>query len=143
MASAAVADPAPPPGSRPPPEDPFEHMNRGFYAGHNGLDRTFFLPLAKLYRFLTPGLIGQAIHNGVQNLSEPVIVANDILQGRLKQAARDGVRVVANSTAGFLGIIDVAKKAGIPHQDNDFGITLGKWGPTSSCRWWAPPTCAT
>ena len=127
IGDAAYADPAPANGA-PPPEDPFESMNRGFYAGHNGLDRTFFLPLAKLYRALTPGFIGKAIHNGVTNLAEPVVVANDILQGRLKQATHDALRITANSTAGFLGMMDVATPAGLPHHDNDFGVTLGRWG---------------
>jgi phospholipid-binding lipoprotein MlaA len=127
LGGAVYADPVPAKGA-PPPEDPFEAMNRGFYAGHNGLDRTFFLPLARLYRLLTPGFIGVAIHNGVTNLAEPVVVANDILQGRFKQATHDALRITANSTAGFLGMMDVATPAGLPHHDNDFGITLGRWG---------------
>lgn len=127
VGGAAYADPVPA-NSAPPPEDPFERMNRGFYAGHNGLDRAIFLPLARLYRALTPGFIGEAIHNGVTNLSEPVVLANDILQGRFKQATRDALRITANSTAGFLGMMDVATRAGLPHHDNDFGVTLGVWG---------------
>jgi phospholipid-binding lipoprotein MlaA len=127
LAGVARADPVPAQGA-PPPEDPFESMNRGFFASHNGLDKTFFLPLAKLYRFLTPGFIGQAIHNGLVNLSEPVVIANDILQARFHRAGQDTLRLTANSTAGFLGIMDVATKAGLPHHDNDFGITLGRWG---------------
>ena len=127
LGGAACADPVPARGA-PPPEDPFEAMNRGFYAGHNGLDRTVFLPLARLYRALTPGFIGEAIHNGVTNLAEPVGLANDILQGRFKQATHDALRITANSTAGLLGMMDVATPAGLPHHDNDFGITLGVWG---------------
>jgi len=127
MGGAACADPVPA-NTAPPPEDPFEAMNRGFYAGHSGLDRAFFLPLARIYRALTPGFIGEAIHNGVTNLSEPVVVANDILQGHFKQATHDALRITANSTAGFLGMMDVATPAGLPHHDNDFGITLGRWG---------------
>ncbi|HUO12278.1 MAG TPA: MlaA family lipoprotein [Caulobacteraceae bacterium] len=123
----AYADPLPAAG-RPPPEDPYEAMNRRFYASHNGLDRTIFLPLAKLYRALTPGFIGEAIHNALTNLHEPVIVANDILQGRLGHAAEGVWRLAANSTVGLGGMIDVAAKAGYPHHDNDFGITLGVWG---------------
>ncbi|HTX48024.1 MAG TPA: VacJ family lipoprotein [Caulobacteraceae bacterium] len=127
VGGAAYAGPVPASG-KPPPEDPFEAMNRSFYASHNGLDRAIFLPLARLYRALTPGFIGEAIHNGVTNLSEPVVLANDILQGRFKQATRDALRITANSTAGFLGVMDVATPAGLPHHDNDFGITLGRWG---------------
>jgi phospholipid-binding lipoprotein MlaA len=127
LSGVARADPLPAQGA-PPPEDPFESMNRGFYASHNGLDKTFFLPLAKLYRFLTPGFIGEAIHNGLVNLTEPVVIANDVLQARFHRAGQDALRLTANSTAGFLGIMDVATKAGLPHHDNDFGVTLGVWG---------------
>jgi phospholipid-binding lipoprotein MlaA len=110
------------------PGDPFEHANRKFYAASASGDKHIFLPLAKLYHALTPGFIGVAIHNIITNLSEPVVIANDILQVRLKRAARDTARLTANTLAGFGGIIDVADKAGIPYEANDFGVTLGVWG---------------
>jgi phospholipid-binding lipoprotein MlaA len=62
------------------------------------------------------------------NISEPVIIANDVLQGRPKRAVHDTVRLVANSSVGLLGAIDVATSAGLPFESNDFGITLGRWG---------------
>src|SRR5579872_4531018 len=120
-ASPALAQPAP-------ADDPFESANRQAFAGHTGLDKGLFRPLARLYHALTPGLIGVAIHNVLTNLSEPVIIANDVLQLRLKRAAHDTLRLTANTTAGWLGIMDVATPAGLPHQDNDFGVTLGRWG---------------
>jgi phospholipid-binding lipoprotein MlaA len=110
------------------PEDPYEASNRQAYAAHFKLDRWILAPLARLYHALTPGPIGKAIHNVVSNLSEPIIIANDVLQFRLKRALHDTLRVTANSTAGILGLMDVATPAGLPHQDNDFGITLGRWG---------------
>ena len=110
------------------PDDPYERMNRRFYASATYADRRFFLPLARFYHLLTPGPIGIAIHNMVTNLSEPVIVANDILQFRGRAAGRDFVRLAANTTAGIGGMIDVAAPQGLPHHDNDFGITLGVWG---------------
>ena len=109
-------------------DDPFEAANRQAFAGHTGLDKGFFRPLARLYHALTPGPIGVAIHNVLTNLSEPVIIANDLLQLRLKRAAHDTLRLTANTTAGWLGVMDVATPAGLPHQDNDFGVTLGRWG---------------
>ncbi|MFI4934902.1 MAG: VacJ family lipoprotein, partial [Caulobacterales bacterium] len=110
------------------PEDPFEGTNRALYSSHSGLDNTFFRPLAKLYHALTPGPIGKAIHNVLVNLSEPVVIANDLLQARFGRATHDTLRFTANSTAGWLGLMDVAGGAGLPHQDNDFGVTLGRWG---------------
>jgi len=110
------------------PDDPYEASNRQMYALEDGLDRTILLPLAKLYHALTPGPIGQGIHNVLQNLSEPVVIINDVLQGRLKRAGRETLRLTANTTAGFVGLMDVATPAGLPRQDTDFGITLGRWG---------------
>jgi phospholipid-binding lipoprotein MlaA len=121
-----AAEPAP--AATPPPEDPFERLNRRIYVQSTGADTKYFLPLAKAYHRLAPGPIGEAIHNFITNLSEPVIIANDILQARFKAAGRDFLRLTANSLAGIGGLIDVATPAGLPFHDNDFGITLGVWG---------------
>jgi phospholipid-binding lipoprotein MlaA len=110
------------------PGDPYEATNRRFFASQMGLDKGFFRPLARFYHTLTPGVIGVAVHNVLSNLSEPVIIANDLLQFRLKRAAHDTLRLTANTTAGWLGLIDVATPAGLVYRDNDFGVTLGRWG---------------
>jgi phospholipid-binding lipoprotein MlaA len=110
------------------PEDPYESINRRIYVSSTSADTRFFLPAAKAYHRLTPGPIGEAIHNVLVNLSEPVVIANDILQARFKSAGRDLLRLTANSLAGIGGMIDVATPAGLPHHDNDFGVTLGVWG---------------
>jgi phospholipid-binding lipoprotein MlaA len=110
------------------PDDPYEGLNRRVYEGSTGADTHIFLPIARVYHALTPGLIGKAIHNVITNLSEPVVIANDILQARFRMAGRDTLRLTANSLAGLAGIIDVAARAGLPHHDNDFGVTLGVWG---------------
>jgi phospholipid-binding lipoprotein MlaA len=125
---AAGAAHAQPLGTAPPSEDPYERINRRIYAQSIGADVKYFLPLAKAYHRLSPGPVGEAIHNFLTNISEPVIIANDILQGRLKVAGHDFLRLTANSLAGIGGLIDVATPAGLPHHDNDFGITLGVWG---------------
>ena len=111
----------------PVPEDPFERLNRRFYGLQGGFNRVF-LPIAKIYRALTPGPIGAAIHNMLLNLNEPVVIANDVLQARFRDAGRETLRLTANSTLGVGGMIDVAGRNGLPRKDNDFGITLGRWG---------------
>jgi phospholipid-binding lipoprotein MlaA len=110
------------------PDDPYEGINRRFYASAMHVNEKYFTPLVRLYHALTPGLIGVAIHNMITNLNEPVVIVNDVLQVRLKAAARDTFRVAANTSLGIGGMIDLAGKEGIPHHDNDFGITLGVWG---------------
>ena len=110
------------------PGDPLEKWNRKFFAASMAADQKYFLPISRLYQKLTPGVLGLAVHNFVTNLSEPVIVGNDLLQGRVRRGADDFARLVTNTTFGLGGIIDLAKRQGLPHRENDFGITLGVWG---------------
>src|SRR5262249_3664114 len=109
------------------PGDPFESVNRRIYSSSSGADRNLLLPLAKLYRALPPGPTGKALHNIFSNLGDPANIANDVLQARLKRAVHDTLRFPANSIAGWGGLMDVATPAGLPHHDNDFGVTLGVW----------------
>jgi phospholipid-binding lipoprotein MlaA len=110
------------------PGDPYEKINRQFYERQADVDRKYVFPLTQLYHRLTPGPFGMAIHNLVTELSEPVVIINDILQGRFVSARKDLIRITANATFGLAATIDVAGKHGFPHHDNDFGITLGVWG---------------
>jgi phospholipid-binding lipoprotein MlaA len=112
----------------PTPGDPYEQLNRKFFAVSMAADQKYFLPISRLYHTLTPGVLGLAIHNFVTNLSEPAIIANDMLQGRVRRGADNIARLVTNTTFGIGGIIDLARREGLPHRNNDFGVTLGVWG---------------
>lgn len=108
--------------------DPWQKINRFFFKVHNGLDKVLIHPAAMVYKALTPGPIGKAAHNFLTNISEPAILANDLLQFRFKRAGETSVRLVGNTLAGFGGLVDVAGKAGVPFHDNGFAITLGRYG---------------
>lgn len=110
------------------PDDPHEKLNRLFFARTMELDQRYFLPVTRLYQSLAPGVLGLAIHNFVTNLSEPVVIGNDLLQLRLRRGADDLARMVTNTTFGLGGLIDLAKRQGLPHRENDFGVTLGRLG---------------
>jgi phospholipid-binding lipoprotein MlaA len=132
----AQAAPSAPPLPTPPaaaaaahtPGDPWERLNRFNYAIESALDRHLIIPLTHVYRAITPGPIGRGIHNVLTNLSEPTVFFNDVLQGRIKQAEVTAGRFMTNSTIGLAGLIDVAGKWGMPHHNNEFGVTLGHWG---------------
>ena len=110
------------------PGDPWEHTNREAYAVQNALDHYFFGPAAELFKHLSPGPIGHGIHNFIVNLSEPNAFVNDVLQLRIKRAAVPAGRFLANTTIGILGLFDVADGWGLHHHDNEFGVTLGRYG---------------
>ena len=115
------------PGWTATPGDPWEPLNRRGYAVQGALDRHAIRPLSKVYRKLTPGPIGRGIHNFLVNLSEPKALINDLLQLRLQRAAVPAGRLLVNSTAGLLGLFDVAARFGLIHHDNGFGVTLGRY----------------
>lgn len=110
------------------PGDPWERTNRKAYALQERLDRIFIRPIARLFHALAPGPIGKGIHNALTNLSEPVVFANDLMQFRIKRASITIGRLATNSTIGLLGLFDVAERLGLPHHNDDFGVTLGRYG---------------
>jgi len=109
------------------PSDPFEGMNRRFFAIQEALDKHVLGPLAHGFG-AAPGPLRMALRNFGRNLGEPVVFVNDLLQGRVKQAAVTVARIVINTTVGVGGVMDIAKKNHLPHHDNSFGTTLGRWG---------------
>jgi phospholipid-binding lipoprotein MlaA len=110
------------------PGDPWEPANRKGYAVQDFLDRHIIHPLSKVYKALTPGPIRRGIHNVLVNLSEPAALFNDVMQLRIKRAGVPAARLVVNSTMGILGLFDVAAHMGLIHHDNEFGVTLGRYG---------------
>ena len=108
--------------------DPFEKMNRIILEYNLGTDRVILRPVAKSYRKIVPTPVRKGIGNFFSNLWEPMTVVNDLLQGKVGQAANDTFRFLVNTTAGVLGIFDVASKLKLPKHKEDFGQTLAVWG---------------
>jgi phospholipid-binding lipoprotein MlaA len=108
--------------------DPLEPANRVFYAVNDGLDVVFLRPVALAYRNVLPDPVQRGVHNVLTNLSSPVRLANDMMQGKPRRAGDTLVRFVVNTTAGVVGIFDVADDLGYKYHDSDFGMTLASWG---------------
>jgi len=108
--------------------DPLEPMNRGIFAFNQTFDRFFFKPLAQGYRAIVPELGRDAIKHFLDNLGEPLVFANNLMQGEFKRADHSAGRFIINSVAGVGGIFDVATKSGIEPESGDFGQTLYSWG---------------
>ena len=109
-------------------EDPIESLNRTIYQFNTTFDDYLLEPTAKGYDKITPAPIKTGISNFFSNLSYPVVVVNDLLQGKFLQGGSDFARVIVNSTVGVLGIFDVASHLDMPKHSEDFGQTLAGWG---------------
>ncbi len=108
--------------------DPWEGFNRGVFSFNETLDKYLLKPVAQGYDYVTPPLIRTGIGNFFNNIGEISTVANDLLQGKFKQAGLDSTRFLVNSTVGFLGLMDIGSRIGFERHDEDFGQTLGYWG---------------
>lgn len=108
--------------------DPIENVNRKIFDFNQVVDRYVLVPAAKGYRAALPSPVRDSIHDFLNNLSEPLIFANDTLQARFDYARDSVVRFVLNSTIGMGGLVDVAGRWGIPYRENDLGVTFGVWG---------------
>jgi phospholipid-binding lipoprotein MlaA len=110
------------------PEDPFESYNRKMFSINNQLDRVLAKPVAKAYVKVTPAPVRGWVGNFFSNLGDPWIGVNNLLQGKPVDALSDFMRFMVNSTIGIGGLLDVATEAQLPKHDEDFGLTLGRWG---------------
>jgi phospholipid-binding lipoprotein MlaA len=112
-------------------DDPWIGMNRGLYKFNDGIDRAALKPAAKAYKTVTPEWFRDATGRFFSNLSYPLTMVNQLLQGKTKLFVQDTGRFIANSTLGIGGLFDVADKMGMPSHDEDFGQTLAVWGVPS------------
>lgn len=109
-------------------EDPWEGVNRAVFRFNDTVDTYTLKPLAQGYQKVTPDVIETGIGNVFSNLGDVVVLANDLLQGKIRDAGIDTSRVLFNSTFGVLGFFDVATRMGLHKNDEDLGQTLGAWG---------------
>ncbi len=108
--------------------DPAEAINREIFSGNKVFDDFILKPVARAYaEDLSPEL-RQGIHNFTTNIGEPVVLANDLLQGNVERAWNTAQRFAVNSTIGIAGFADVAGTWGRPHHYVDLGQTFGVWG---------------
>ena len=108
--------------------DPFEAFNRDVYAFNVDFDKAIGKPVASSYVKYTPVPVRRSITNFFNNLWEPNSIINALLQGKVHKAASSTARFLINSTAGILGLFDVAAKLEVPRQQEDLGQTLAVWG---------------
>lgn len=127
---ASVAPPTAKPKRRHAKGDSLEGFNRAMFSVHQVLDRIFFRPVSMAYKKIVPKVVRKGIRHFFSNIGEPLVFANDVLQLKPKRAVKTFGRFLVNSTVGIGGVLDVAKTRdfGLPHHDNSFGDTLGRYG---------------
>ncbi|WP_246116918.1 MlaA family lipoprotein [Denitrobaculum tricleocarpae] len=108
--------------------DPIELLNRFVFAFNDAVDVTLFQPASALYRFVLPEEVRDSVRNFMRNISSPVILANDLLQGEWERAESTTTRFFVNTTIGLAGLFDVADDMGYEYHDEDFGQTLATYG---------------
>jgi phospholipid-binding lipoprotein MlaA len=109
--------------------DPLEPLNRAFFEFNRVLDGMFLEPFARIYRYVTPQFLRDAVRNFLDNLDTPVVLANDILQGEPYRAEKTIGRFMLNTIMGLGGLIDVGGLLGMPERHKeDFGQTLAVYG---------------
>lgn len=114
--------------AKPRTDDPLEKFNRSAYQFNDTVDKLAIRPVAMGYRKVTNAPVRRSFSDFFTNIRMPITVANDLLQARPKQALQSTGRFLINISLGIGGFFDPASKLGVPLEDNDFGITLARWG---------------
>ncbi len=109
-------------------EDPFEDLNRALLDNNLWTYDNLVEPVVRAYRWAVPEALRLGVSNVIDNLAQPRIFVNDLLQGEWQRAADSFARFAFNSTIGFGGLFDRASEMRIPRHDEDFGQTLAVYG---------------
>lgn len=108
--------------------DPFEGFNRTMYGFNQTVDEAVLRPVATAYKSALPGFVQTGVRNFFSNIGDIFISVNNLLQGKVIEAANDGMRFAVNTTIGGLGVLDWATEMGLEKHNEDFGQTFGRWG---------------
>ncbi len=108
--------------------DPLEPFNRQTLDLNLLLDRILLKPATKVYIAVVPEEGRDALKRALDNMKEPVVVINNVLQGEPARAGIAAGRFTVNSTLGVGGLLEIAAKWGLEKQIGDFGQTLFVWG---------------
>ena len=108
--------------------DPLEPVNRAVFNANDAIDTAILRPIAEGYRAVVPQFVRDRIRAFIDNLQEPRIFVNNMLQLRINDAGYTFARFYVNSTLGLGGLFDIASEHGLARQTGDFGQTLAVWG---------------
>lgn len=115
---------------KPPKEDPAQAINVVSYQAVQAVDKAVIGPIAHGYEKGVPRPVRKGLHNLLNNLDEPIVFVNFLLQLKPGKAVETLGRFTINSTLGVAGLFDVAKKKPfhLPRRSNGLADTLGYYG---------------
>lgn len=108
--------------------DPLENSNRVVFGFNRQVDRFFWDPVSRGYRFVVPGPARRSLIRAFANLNTPIYLVNNLLQVRFVDAAETLGAFVVNTTVGLGGLLDAGQAVGLTPQPADFGQTLALAG---------------
>jgi phospholipid-binding lipoprotein MlaA len=113
-----------------PPGDPLASVNATTFDITQSVDKAIVGPVAMAYESKIPEPVRDGISNFLDNLREPLVFLNFLLQLKPGKAAETFGRFAVNSTIGVGGLFDVARKKPInlPRRSNGFSDTMGYYG---------------
>ncbi|RYM13603.1 MlaA family lipoprotein [Sphingobium cupriresistens] len=113
-----------------PKGDPLEQLNAKSFEAVQSVDKAVVEPVAKAYNKGLPRPVRKGLRNFFSNLGEPIVAAAYLLQFKPGKAFETAGRFGVNTTLGFVGMFDVAKRKpfNLPHRDNGIANTLGFYG---------------
>ncbi|MEO1968314.1 MAG: VacJ family lipoprotein [Sphingomonadaceae bacterium] len=110
--------------------DPLRAVNIKTFKAAQKVDSVVIAPVAKGYQHDIPHPLRSGLHNFLENLHEPVVAVNFVLQHRVGKALGTVARFAINSTIGAAGLFDIAKRKpfNLPYRPNGFADTMGFYG---------------
>lgn len=108
--------------------DPLEEFNRCVFNFNNRVDSLVIKPIAKTYDLFLPEFIKSRVSNFLQNLTEPIVFLNAVLQADPDRATKAIGRFLVNISIGLGGIHDVARETGLRYEAKFFDSTLAYHG---------------
>src|SRR5262245_460282 len=105
--------------------DPWQPFNEKMFTfNHDILDRWLVKPVATAWDTVIPRPARRGFARALDNLDMPRRLVNNLLQARPLGAGREVARFVVNTTAGGVGLFDVASAFHLDKSDADTGETL-------------------
>jgi phospholipid-binding lipoprotein MlaA len=115
---------------RPTREDPLARTNVQVFKFTRAIDGAITEPASLAFKRAVPSPLRDGVRNVFNNLEEPMIAANFLLQLHPGKAIETLVRMTLNTAIGWGGLFDVAGKRyiNLPRRSNGFADTLGYYG---------------